>query len=511
MPLSPRDLALAVAGVFALLLVVAFLVNRFAPLRRSRLRSSVLLFAVYVVSAVVLFAARSLGAEPALRWLDFAARMSGGFTAVNLLALLLVHVIFPRLRLPLPAIMGDLLSALGYAVIAAVVISDTGINPTSAVAGGTVIAAVLSISLQSTLGNVIGGVALQVDGSIGAGDWVQLDSGRQGRVQSINWRHTVLETRDGDSIIMPNSVLLSQPFTILARRDGRAFLHRQAVHFRVDFRFAPSRVCKVVVECLQAAPLFNVSKAPEPDCVCLDLGKDGSESTALYAVRYWVVDLMRDTPTDSDVRDRVHAALRRNGIPIALPASTVFNATLVHLSGDAQRQRRNDRAFATVRGVELFRTITDEECAQLAASLTFCPFAMGEIITRQGATAHYLYLLASGRAEVRVATDGVESTVAIIDAPGFFGEMGLLTGAPRIASVYAQVACDCYKLEAAAFEEILRKRPEVANGVADRLAARQVEFDAAKQGLDMASRTARVSSESAQIARRIRDFFGLQE
>ena len=102
MPLSPRDLALAVAGVFALLLVVAFLVNRFAPLRRSRLRTSVLLFAGYVVAACVLFAARSLGAEPAIRWLDFATRMSGGFTAVNLLALLLVHVRYCRFRCRVP-------------------------------------------------------------------------------------------------------------------------------------------------------------------------------------------------------------------------------------------------------------------------------------------------------------------------------------------------------------------------------------------------------------------------
>ncbi|MBM4391303.1 MAG: mechanosensitive ion channel [Deltaproteobacteria bacterium] len=190
MPLAPEHLAFAVSLVLALLVVVATIVNRFAPERRARLRTPALLAAAYVLLALMLLGARASDAATAVRWLDFAARLAGGFAAVTLGALLAVDVILPRLRLPFPSIAADLLAALGYGVVTAVAIANTGIDTTSAVAGGTVVAAVLTISLQSTLGNVIGGVALQLDGSVHVGDWIQLENGRQGRVSAIRWRQS---------------------------------------------------------------------------------------------------------------------------------------------------------------------------------------------------------------------------------------------------------------------------------------------------------------------------------
>lgn len=57
-------------------------------------------------------------------------------------------------------------------------------------------AAVIGLSLQSTLGNVIGGLALQIDDSINEGDWIELENKQQGQVKQVRWRHTVIETRD---------------------------------------------------------------------------------------------------------------------------------------------------------------------------------------------------------------------------------------------------------------------------------------------------------------------------
>ena len=104
--------------------------------------------------------------------------------------------------------------AVGYAVVVVVVVAlgERGLNPTHAIAGTTVVAAVLTVSLQSTLGNVVGGVALQLDGSIEVGDWIQLESGRVGRVAAIRWRHIVLDTRDGDAVVS----------RLRSRRDERA-------------------------------------------------------------------------------------------------------------------------------------------------------------------------------------------------------------------------------------------------------------------------------------------------
>src|SRR5512138_2481812 len=67
----------------------------------------------------------------------------------------------------------------------------------------------------------------------------------------------------------------------------------------------------------------------------------------------------------------------------------------------------------------------------------YTPFARGEAMTRQGAEAHWLYMLIAGEGAVRVSKDGVEREVARLHAGSFFGEMSLLTGARRTATVVA--------------------------------------------------------------------------
>src|ERR1041385_2913444 len=118
-------------------------------------------------------------------------------------------------------IASDLLVGLGYLVVALVVLARHGVDPTGALVSGAVVSAVLAISLQSTLGNVVGGVALQLDGSVREGDWIQLENGKQGRVRSVRWRHTVLETREWSTIIVPNAQLLANNIRSEERRVGK--------------------------------------------------------------------------------------------------------------------------------------------------------------------------------------------------------------------------------------------------------------------------------------------------
>ncbi len=510
MPQTPLELAFAVLIVGTLLVITALLVNRVSPLQRAHLRTPLTLWISYALTVLLLGLAREFGGAVAVAWIDVVAKLLGGFCVVNLFSLLFVDVLLPRARIRLPAIAADLLSALGYGAVLVVVATGAGLNATSVFAGGTVVAAALTISLQSTLGNVIGGLALQLDGSIQVGDWVQLEGGRQGRVSAIRWRHTLVETRDGDAIVLPNATLLSTPITLLGRRAGQLHPHRQWVYFRVDHRVAPETVIRMVEDSLQSSPLPGCAPNLPPDVVCTDLGKDPSDSTATFAARYWLLDLMADARADSEVRERVHVVLQRAGIPLALPAYTVFNAEIDQLGADAQRARRTARAYQVIRTVDLFRTLTDEECHHLAPQLAYRPFASGEIIAHQGALAHHLYLLAAGRVDVTLTSpDGREQTIASLTAPDFFGEMGLLTGAPRSANIVATTAVDCFQLDRESFEGILRARADVAAELASFTAARQTALVAAREGLNAADRGAEQLRETARILAKMREFFGL--
>ncbi|MFZ5477562.1 MAG: cyclic nucleotide-binding domain-containing protein [Myxococcota bacterium] len=480
-------------GTVALLLL-AGVVNRVAPAKRRLLRGVVILWGLWGLAAVTRGIAARAGAEPA--WLATAEALAQAWYGVAFLSLVLFEITLPALRVHVLHITSELVRGGAFVAVTMAVLTAAGLDFTSVVAASTVAAAVLTMSLQATLGNVLGGVVLQAEGSVRPGDWIQLEGGRQGKVREVRWRHTTVSTRDGDVVLVPNASLLGGAFSILGMP------HRMWVHFHVDFRYAPDRVVRVVTEALRASPMRNVAASPAPDCICLDLARD---SYAHYAVRYWLTDLAADEPTSSVVRGRVHAALRRADIPLARPSGTYFNIAQDDGADAAREERRRARAHATLRGLELFAPLTAAETEALAAQLVFAPFSAGETITREGAVAHWLYILHSGVAEVRAS--GLDEAVARLEGPDFFGEMGLLTGEPRRADVVAASDVVCYRLDKVAFDRVIRARPEVAAEVSAVLARRRTALDAKREGVPAAE--GREHTERARILGQIRAFFGI--
>ena len=512
------DELLWVLGLLLAVVIVAALVNRFRPELRPRLRRMVTVFALFAAATGT--GLGLIGAdEPS--WGHgclVAAQILQMFTLVSLAATLVLGLALPVVGVVLPMIASDLIVGVGYLVVALAILARNGVDPTSAVVSGAVVSAVLAISLQSTLGNIVGGVALQLDGSIREGDWIQLENGKQGKVRSVRWRHTVIETRDSSTIIVPNAQLLASSITILGKRDGRAVPQRLWVWFNVDYRFAPSRVIRVVTDALAASSIDNVAADPPPSVVCMDFTRDLRESVASYAVRYWILDLATDDPTSSRVRARIFTALQRAQIPLAVPAHTAF----VELKDETHTERRAardlDARFAALKTVHLVRALTDDELRTLAAGMSHVTYTAGEVITRQGATAHWLYVMTSGTAEIRIRVDrdgpGGEAEhdvlVARQTAPDFFGEMSLMTGEPRSADVIATSDVDCFRLGKDPFKTVLLGRPEIAEELSSKLASRRIGLIAAREGLDATATQEREASERERILRGIKAFFALE-
>jgi len=500
------------------IVVVAALVNRFRPTHRTQVRRLVILFVLHLVAYAAQYTLGILGEAAWAGRLIVAAELLQAFLIVNLLATSIFSVLLPATGVVLPMIASDLLIGIGYIAATLGVLSTHGLNLAGALASAAVVSAVLAISLQSTLGNILGGVALQLDGSIHEGDWIQLENGRQGRIRAIRWRHTVVETRDWSTIIVPNSHLLASNITILGKREGRSVPQRMWVWFNVDFRFQPTQVIQVVTEALNAAPIVGAAADPPPNCVCMDFTRDMRESFATYAVRYWLTDLAADDPTNSRVRARVYTALRRAAIPLALPAQT----TWVQIDNDERAGKKlakqTSERMKALRGVALFRSLKDAELATLAEGMSHVIYTAGEVCTRQGAVAHWLYVLTSGSVEIRTKVDpdgpkgpkpAESRLVSKLNAPDVFGEMSLMTGAPRAADVVAITDVDCFRLDKESFERVLLSRPEIANELSEKLANRRVELIATREDLDDEQKSARMSMERDQILGAIRSFFSL--
>jgi CRP-like cAMP-binding protein len=114
--------------------------------------------------------------------------------------------------------------------------------------------------------------------------------------------------------------------------------------------------------------------------------------------------------------------------------------------------------------------------------------------------------------EIRVRANGGEDRrVAVLDAPSFFGEMALMTGAPREATVVALTDAECLRVDKNDFRDVLGRRPELAQEISSILAQRRVELDAVRENLDANARNSRVITEKGRILASIKDFFGLEK
>jgi len=501
------------AGLGIAVLIAALLVSKFAPSKRRHIRNVLVLLALVGVAHGVAFLVDLAGHTQTAHYVRVVGSIFEAWTAIGLGTIFVFDLLLRAMRFEAPAIIVDLTVAMTCLISGAVVLHREGLTPPSVLAGGAVVSAVVALSMQTTLGNVVAGIALQLDGTIRVADWIALENGKQGKVVEIRWRSTVLETRDGATLVVPNGALVGSEVLVLGRKDGVQGPARMWVWFRVGAEHAPDKVVSLVEEALRLAPIPNVAERPQPSCVCMDLGaKDAPVDGAVaYAVRYWIIDLQTDDPTSSQVRARIHAALRRAGIPLATPTRAIRTAVEAELRADEAERRRADRR-AAIDQVTLFADLTPEERATLADALREAPFASGEVVTKQGNTAHFLYILARGKVDVRLCAKdgtGVTERVASLNGPDFFGEMGLLTGEPRSADVVAASEVLCYRLEKRAVERLVRERPAVADALSKRAAERRAEMVAVRDHLDEEAKRAAAAHEEGRILAEIRSFFGL--
>ena len=500
------------------LVVLAALINRLAPKKKRRIKRATILVGLYVTCFLIAALLHAIHSEGWSRRVWFLADLFEVLVVIDFTAIFLFDLVFALLRVEIANIVHDLSLGAAYVLAFIGMMHRSGVNLSGIVATSAVVTAVLGLSLQATLANVLGGIALQLDDTIGVGDWIQLANGQQGKVKAIRWRSTLIETRNWDTLIVPNAALLGEQILVLGQREDQPRQHRMWVYFHIDYRFSPEEVLRSVDEALQSAPIPSVASHPAPHAICMDLSEQkGSDGIATYAVRYWLTDLAKDDPTSSEVRVRVYAALKRAQIPLAVPAHAVFLSQDDKEHAERKAERELARRVSSLEAIEMLQCLSADERLLLARSMRFAPFGRGEIITRQGAVAHWLYVLTKGEVEVKIRIEAVgnnapfDKVVTRMAAPNVFGEMGVMTGEPRTASVVAATEVECYRVDREAFHELIKRRKELAEAISGVMARRRVELQMVREHLDAEQKTRRVAQERTKILAGITRFFGMDE
>jgi small-conductance mechanosensitive channel len=500
--LSPE----APLAIIAVTLLLILIFGPLKPMRRSLINTSVFFFACLLGDLLAGFLSGGITSKAAAGWLRQLAVFGEGLAVIRFAGLAFFNVALPRINLRISGILADILVIIGHIGWGFFRLNLAGVELSHLFATSAILTAVLAISMQDTLGNLLGGLALQMDNSLEIGDWIKIDD-LSGQVTDIQWRFTALLTRNGEKVVVPNSQLMKGRYYVLCDKHQAQPGWRRSIGFNVDLAVPPGQVINLVERDISEASIANLARQPAPNCVLMDFGP----GYAHYVLRYWLINPLPDDLTDSDVRVHILATLQRNGIRLATDDHTI------HLVEEGAKHRAEvegremQRRLRAINAIELFARLADSEKQYLAQRLTKAPFARGDIITRQGAIAHWLYIMVSGEAEAWWQPPEGPRRLLEKRGPGsVFGEIGLMTGAPRRATVIASTDVETYRLDKEGFQAIIEQRPELADSLSGILERRLQRFAELEQGYSAGqNELAQRIPGSAAIGRKIREFFGL--
>ena len=487
MPHYPSHFLMGVAALAATLFVWSLTVNR---LVKRKLKLSIFLLAAYLALHLAFLLAADLPGFPlTTNDLDSPVRpferLALTAAVINLFVITLLNPIREdRVRERFPAIVQDAI-VIGMLLLVATFVFKEQLLTTSAVG-----AVVVGFALQDTLGNAFAGLAIQSERPFSVGHWIRVGE-FEGRVAEVTWRATKLRTKSGNFIVVPNNIIAREAIT---NYSEPAVPTRLELEVGVSYAASPAAVKEAMHEAMAQAQ--HVLRAPGPDVLLV--GFDASSMN--YRARFWVDDYEFDEIARDEVRVAIHYAFGRRGIEIPYPIQVEYSREWPEADAPTL-QRERERIVA---GVDLFASLTEDQRAQIAGATVTRVFGDGEAIVRQGEPGESMYVLCSGRVAVVIEPDRRE--VARIEKGGYFGEMSLLTGEPRSATVIARGEAVVLELNADLFRRFGLESPQAIEQVGLAAVTRRTELDRAKS----AARGAAVADAPATFMARMKRFLRLQ-
>jgi small-conductance mechanosensitive channel len=400
-------------------------------------------------------------------------------------------------RMPIPKFLRDVIGLILFLVVVVLVLSTAyqvripGLLATSGIA-----AVILGLAMQDLLGNILAGFAIHIGRPYQVGDWLIWDT-RHGEVMEINWRSTRLRTNDHVYLDVPNSQIAKQTIVNLTYPTR---LHAMRLRLGIDYKAPPTEVKEALVRATSTVPW--IMREPQPKAFFVAFG----EHAVTYEVKFWMEDQGRYNDIVDAIQTNIWYELRRRRIRIPFPVRTLQ----VERVRETPAEPDLAAARAAIREQPMFACLDDSQLTRLMAGVQLAKFGRGEHVITQGEAGDSMFVLVNGQARVLVSHNSEVTPVAVLRSGDCFGEMSLLTGERRTATVTALADCEVAEIRKRALGEILQQEPDLANRLSELLAKRRMETE----GLvaDSSQRTALLTREreyTAGFLLKVRQFFEL--
>lgn len=482
--------------------VFAGAMRRFGALRRLRLWS--------VLSGLAWgswLAVRGSGIPyegPLGQALSALAMLSGAAALLRFFDLLFWDWFLTRRRhLSVPRLVVDLVKLIAIAGVTVTILKyDYGMELSGLLVTSTVVSAVIGLAIQDMLANVAAGLGVQIERPFGVGDWLLIGNS-EGVVTQLNWRTLTLLTRERHEILVPNSTVAKTEVVNFCRPTT---LQRAHTTVGVAYKHPPGVVKAALARAAQSA--HGVAADPPVEILLRSFG----DSSINYDVRFWITDFSCLPEITDDVNSRVWYELNRCNLVIAFPQMDVLLRTASAEQEQRAAEAKGREIFAVLRPLAVFAALNQEQITTLVGGAAMLSYTTGEVLVREGDRGSSLFVIRSGRVRIDKAIEGGAATTMAHMGPGdFFGEMSLLTGEPRTASIIAEDETEVVVVSKEAFAPVLTTDTGLLIGLSDVLDLRARDLAASIADQPTSAGQANPVESSAPLLRRIGRFFGLDE
>ncbi len=381
---------------------------------------------------------------------------------------------------PVPALLRNIVRFI-IILLAAFVVLRYGlkIDISPLLASTALLTAVIGFALQGVLGNLLAGMSMHLTRSVLPSDWVEIGS-EEGKVIATNWRETRLRTIGGHTIVIPNSMVAS---SVIRNLTVPTALRRHDINVGASYSDAPGEVIEALVAA--AKSVDKVLSRPAPSAYVTEFQDYGIN----YVLRFWTERYHDRVPIEGDVGRMIWYRFKRRGIEIPFPMSdkllndfmaVVYRQRKMSPEEDEIRRRAADLAASDL----ISSFLSDEEgnsllregdLERLARHTRRVRFTEGEILFRQGEQGNFCYILVSGELEGRIEysdLDGSPAAVFAVKPGSLIGEMSLVTGLPRTATVRSLAESELLELGEEGFRQLLSFREEIPERLAELVSTR---------------------------------------
>ncbi len=366
---------------------------------------------------------------------------------------------------------------------------------TGLLAGSGVVAIILGFAGQNFFAGIIGGISIQLNRPYKVGDWLQVGE-RFAEVMEINWRSTRLRTNDAIYLDIPNNEMVGHAIVNLHYPTE---VHAMRIRVGVEYKNRPNRVKDALFRAASSAD--GVLAEPKVKIFLVDF----ADFAVIYEIKFYMGNHARINEINDAVRTNVWYELKRQGITIPFPIRTL------HVERRAPPAYEDyDEARTILREEPLFECLSDAQIDSLVKEARLNYFGRGERVIQEGAEGASMFVLVRGAARVWVSKNGSSIPVATLSAGDCFGEMSLLTGESRTATVQAE--SDCYVLEIGkpVMADVIRDSPDCLERLSELLARRKLENEGAlKEAASLALNQRKEREYTATFLHRLRTFFEL--